>query len=183
MSSTPDQVFSSLDETKDYLNIARSNDDSNEKIQTARNAADNYTATQIRLHATIPINEPDPEYIDCDAPSRDNPFMNVLVSDIQHNPHKKKACKITDTKVRAQVENNFNYNLYKDVTDVYSKNNSQRQFVANPVTTIPNEQGKFANFLYNWKSSCKEDPKSCLRYEDIRQKREWAQSPKRKPMI
>lgn len=129
------------------------------------------------------INEPDPEYLDCDAPTKDNPFMNVLVSDIQHNPHKKKACKITDTKVKSQVETNFNYNLYKDVTDVYSKNNSQRQFVANPITTIPNEQGKFANFLYNWKSSCKEDPKSCLRHEDVRQKREWAKSPKRKPMI
>ncbi len=61
LSSTPDQVFSNLDETKDYLNIARSNDDSNEKITTARNASDNYTANQIRLHADIPIISSDPE--------------------------------------------------------------------------------------------------------------------------
>ena len=61
MSSTPDQVFSTLNETKDYLNIARSNDDSNEKINTARNASDNYTANQIRLHADIPLSIPDPE--------------------------------------------------------------------------------------------------------------------------
>ena len=61
MSSTPDQVFSTLNETKDYLNIARSNDDSNEKITTARNAADNYTANQIRLHADIPVTPTDPE--------------------------------------------------------------------------------------------------------------------------
>ena len=61
MSSTPDQVFSNLDETKDYLNIARSNDDSNVKINTARNASDNYTANQIRLHADIPIIPSDPE--------------------------------------------------------------------------------------------------------------------------
>ena len=61
MSSTPDQVFSNLDETKDYLNIARSNDDSNVKINTARNASDNYTANQIRLHADIPITNADPE--------------------------------------------------------------------------------------------------------------------------
>lgn len=61
MSSTPDQVFSTLNETKDYLNISRSNDDSNNKIETARNAADNYTANQIRLHATIPQVDPDPE--------------------------------------------------------------------------------------------------------------------------
>jgi hypothetical protein len=61
LSSTPDQTFSTLNETKDYLNIARSNDDSNNKINTARNAADNYTANQIRLHAEIPLTNTDPE--------------------------------------------------------------------------------------------------------------------------
>ncbi len=61
MSSTPDQVFSTIFETKDYLNIARSNDDSNVKINTARNASDNYTANQIRLHADIPVSPSDPE--------------------------------------------------------------------------------------------------------------------------
>ena len=61
MSSTPDQVFSNEEETKDYLNIARSNTDSDEKITTARNAGDNYVANQIRLHADIPVTDPDPE--------------------------------------------------------------------------------------------------------------------------
>jgi len=61
LSSTPDQVFSDVDETKDFLNIARSNDDSDEKITTARNAADNYIVNQIRLHATIPVTPSDPE--------------------------------------------------------------------------------------------------------------------------
>jgi len=60
LSSTPDQVFSNLDETKDYLNIARSNNDSNVKINTSRNASDNYIANQIRLHADIPVTA-DPE--------------------------------------------------------------------------------------------------------------------------
>jgi len=61
LSSTPNQVFSTLNETKDYLNIARSNDDSNNKINTSRNAADNYTANQLRLHASIPLTSTDPE--------------------------------------------------------------------------------------------------------------------------
>ena len=59
--STPNQTFSTLNETKDFLNIARSNDDSNEKINTNRNSADNYVANQIRLHANIPISDADPE--------------------------------------------------------------------------------------------------------------------------
>ena len=61
--STPSQTFSTENETKDYLNIARSNDDSNNKISTSRNAADNYVANQLRLHATVPVTgtENDPE--------------------------------------------------------------------------------------------------------------------------
>ena len=85
MSSTPDQVYSDLDETKDYLNIARSNDDSNEKIQTARNAADNYTANQIRLLADIPITTPDPELTSLAsqlAASYFNQFQNPMKSEV-----------------------------------------------------------------------------------------------------
>ena len=85
LSSTPDQVYSDLDETKDYLNIARSNDDSNEKITTARNAADNYTATQIRLHATIPLTDPDPELTSLAsqlAASYFNQFQNPMKPEV-----------------------------------------------------------------------------------------------------
>ncbi len=108
---------------------------------------------------------------ECQMPSKENPFMNVLISDIQHNPNKKEACKISDESVKKQVENHFNYNLYRDVSDVYQKNNSQRQFVSNPNTQIPNDQGAFAQYLYGWGASCKEDNTACLRYEDLRQKR------------
>lgn len=85
MSSTPDQTFSDLDETKDYLNIARSNDDSNEKITTARNAADNYTANQIRLHADIPLSDPDPELTSLSsqlAASYFNQFQNPMKAEV-----------------------------------------------------------------------------------------------------
>ena len=61
LSSVPNQVFSNLNETKDFLNIARSDDDSNSKIESSRNAADNYVANQIRLHADVPVTDPDPE--------------------------------------------------------------------------------------------------------------------------
>lgn len=85
MSSNPDQTFSSEEETKDYLNIARSNDDSNEKITTARNAADNYTANQIRLHAGIPLTDPDPELTSMAsqlAASYFNQFQNPMKAEV-----------------------------------------------------------------------------------------------------
>ena len=59
--SSPDQTYSTLNETKDFLNIARSNDNSDNKINTSRNASDNYVVNQIRLHASIPLSTPDPE--------------------------------------------------------------------------------------------------------------------------
>jgi len=85
LSSTPDQTFSDLNETKDYLNIARSNDDSNEKITTARNAADNYTANQIRLHADIPVSPSDPELTSLSsqlAASYFNQFQNPMKAEV-----------------------------------------------------------------------------------------------------
>jgi len=57
----PDQVFTVQNEVKDFLNIARSNTDSDVKIQTCQNAADNYVVNQIRLHAAIPVSPSDPE--------------------------------------------------------------------------------------------------------------------------
>ena len=86
--STPNQVFSTLNETKDYLNIARSNDDSNKKINTSRNAADNYTANQIRLHVIIPVtgNDNDPELSSLSsqlAASFFNHFQNPTKNDMR----------------------------------------------------------------------------------------------------
>ena len=87
MSSTPDQTFSSLNETKDFLNIARSNNDSNNKINTNRNAADNYTANQIRLHADIPVSgdDNDPELTSLAsqlAAAYFNQFQNPMKSEM-----------------------------------------------------------------------------------------------------
>lgn len=83
-----------------------------------------------------------PKY--CRKPTKENPFMNVLVSDYTDNVNIPEACRT----VPNEVEDNFNHNLYKDVGDVFSKNNGQRQFVTNPSTTIPNDQDAFREFLY-----------------------------------
>ncbi len=87
MSSTPDQVFSTLNETKDFLNIARSNDDSNNKINTNRNSADNYVVNQIRLHATVPVTgtDDDPELTSLSsqlAASYFNQFQNPMKTEM-----------------------------------------------------------------------------------------------------
>jgi len=85
--STPDQVFSTLNETKDFLNISRSNDDSNNKINTNRNSADNYVTNQIRLHASIPVSgtDNDPELVSLSsqlAASLFNQFQNPMKTEM-----------------------------------------------------------------------------------------------------
>ncbi len=60
MSSTPNQVFSDLTETKRFLNITPSETDQDDKIDVARNLADNYIDTQINLHDAIPISPSPP---------------------------------------------------------------------------------------------------------------------------
>ena len=61
-----------------------------------------------------------------------------------------------------KVEKDFNYNLYRDVSDLYNKNNSQRQYYTAPSTTIPNKQTEFAKWLYLAPPTCKEDTIRCV---------------------
>ena len=105
----------------------------------------------------------------CTPPTRNNPFMNVLMNEWADNPTRPAACEYPG--VDQEVEDHFNYDLYKDIDDLYEKNNGQRQFFTMPYTTIPNDQGSFARWLYEVPSTCKEDQSNCIRYEDLRSNR------------
>jgi hypothetical protein len=90
---------------------------------------------------------------DYSLPSKDNPFMNMLLPDIKYNPAHKGYKH--DDNIRQKIEKNFNHNLYKDISDVFNKDHSQRQYYTMPSTSIPNEQDKFANWLYKVPTTCK----------------------------
>lgn len=93
----------------------------------------------------------------CTEPTVNNPFMNVMMNDYSKNPNRKKACKSYDIpKIKEKIETTFNHNLYSDVTDIYNRNHSQRQFYTTASTTIPNDQNSFANWLYHSPPTCKE---------------------------
>jgi len=113
----------------------------------------------------IPSEQPE-----CIAPTLNNPFMNVLQNEYIDNPTRPPACEYED--VRDELESNFHYNLYQDLGDnIWEKNNSQRQFFTMPYTTIPNNQGDFARWLYKVGPVCKQDQEACYRYEDLRSNR------------
>jgi len=92
----------------------------------------------------------------CVAPSKKNPFMNVLMSDYTDAPDRSKACDITDKHVSTMSKDHFDSDLYRDVDDIFHKKASDRQFYTTPVTTIPNDSVGFAKWCYNRGQTCKE---------------------------
>ena len=93
-------------------------------------------------------------------PTVNNPFMNINL--ITHDPTQKQAPPSWNNEpLQEQIEDKFNYNLYRDVGDLYGKNNSQRQYYTAPSTTIPNNQTAFAKWCFNTGPTCKEKSLYC----------------------
>ena len=100
---------------------------------------------------------------ECMKPTSENPFSNVLMNEYETNPLRPPACKYED--VSKETNDKFFSNFYQDKFDIYNKKHFQRQFHSMPVTTIPNEQKVFAEFLYGKNKVCKENPEVCTGYE------------------
>lgn len=102
---------------------------------------------------------------DCVSPTVDNPFMNFNY--ITDNYHRKPACKafIEETQeaveTKEKITNAFNDKLYRDVGDLYSKRNSQREFYTVPYNGIPDQTAfaKWCNLIPG--GTCKEDGLRC----------------------
>lgn len=103
------------------------------------------------------------------APTKENPFMNVLLTDYVSNPQRGPAGDVDLPAVQDGVEQHFADGLYRNVNDVWNKNNSQRQYYTNPATTIPNDRDSFAKWCWSTPYTCKDGNLArCLRYEDVR---------------
>lgn len=95
---------------------------------------------------------------ECVKPTVNNPFMNAnLITDDRKRPP---ACK-PSVKIGKEIEDKFNTNLYRNVSDVFGKANGQRQFYTMPSTTIPNNQTAFAKWCYGVGPTCKEKTMFC----------------------
>jgi hypothetical protein len=94
----------------------------------------------------------------CREPDRENPFMNPLPYDDATLPA---ACDIEDPSVRRKMDKYFERNLFRDVSDVFSSQASDRQYYTVPVTTVPNDQTAVARWLYDIGPTCKEQQSQC----------------------
>ena len=126
--------------------------------QDSKNRIETYLTTE---------NLPDKEFYQnftkskqCTLPTYENPMMNAnLITDPRDRAP---ACKTWDNpKVEEDMNDKLNYNLYRDVSDVWDKMTLKRTFYTMPATTIPNDQNSFAKWCYNTAPTCKEKTAYC----------------------
>jgi hypothetical protein len=97
-------------------------------------------------------------------PTKQNPFMNVLIDEIKYNPKKPTAMSMMDPSVQVHMDEFFRTEFFSDPTDVFGKSQSQRQFITMPSTSIPNDVQSYRNWLYKINEpTCKEGSRqACL---------------------
>lgn len=90
-------------------------------------------------------------------PTPRNPFMNVLPDEVKYNPNRPEAAPVDGEVVKATLDDFFRVNWFSDPTDVFGRNQSQREFITMPSTTIPSDRESYQNWLYKIPGkTCKE---------------------------
>ena len=111
----------------------------------------------------------------CIKPTVDNPFMNYNYTNFDNNGNliDTQGCDPNNPEIKKMIDEKFNNNLFKDTSDLFGKNNSQRQFYTNVNTAITNDRESFAKWLYLNPKTCKEDQSMCSNknFEDLRSNR------------
>lgn len=100
----------------------------------------------------------------CQLPTRENPMANVLMGD---DPNRPPACSYPTVRADADAfvigDTPFGPARSRSSMPIYQQNAIARQFVSTPVSTIPGDQTKFAEWLYGSKNApmCKSDGSVC----------------------
>lgn len=96
-------------------------------------------------------------------PTPNNPFMNVNPTDYDRPQEYKdyyryKIEEDTPKKeyVEQEVKDDFTLGLYQDPNGkLWERHNSQREYISQPVGSVPNDQSEFAQWLYGREYVCK----------------------------
>lgn len=124
---------------------------------------------KLKNDVPIPVDvSTQPHNVGCQLPTKDNPFMNTPYFDIAADKEPPKSCTSYDNKgVQRKIEKEFDKGLYKNYTDIFGKENSQRQFFSVPYREGVPDQSAFAHWLYRTTDTCKEgNSLACLAVGD-----------------
>ncbi len=97
-------------------------------------------------------------------PTKTNPLMNVLLTDIKDQPNRPPAAPAYNERISEEINKSAQNDprLYQDLGDNLAFEHSMRNFHAMPNTQIPNNQKNFADFCYGNMASCKDgDVEQC----------------------
>ena len=109
------------------------------------------------LAPTAGADQEDDTGIPLTTPTPRNPFMNVLADEVKYNPNRPEAASVDGSVVKATLDDFFRVNWFSDPTDVFGRNQSQREFITMPSTTIPSDRETYQNWLYKIPGkTCKE---------------------------
>ena len=101
------------------------------------------------------------------VPTKNNPFMNTLISDLNRDDKKEAAKPCDFPSVEKQLQYLYNEGVYREVDDIFNRNNSQNRFHTVPCTegglgVLHGDTHTFANWLYSQgRPTCKEDSRYC----------------------
>lgn len=126
-----------------------------------------------RRRTTSIVAAPSPSGLTFQAPTPQNPLMNVRLTDIQDHPNRPAAEPAFNPKVEHDINQSaqtfvvndvagdgnstgLDDRLFRDLGDNYEFSKSMRNYFATPNTRIPNDQHAFAEFCYGSMISCKE---------------------------
>ena len=101
--------------------------------------------------------------------NKKNPLGNVLLPEITSDPNRPPAPPAFNSIVKNRIDNetkkmiqtqnstvkNTNSQLFGNLYEENDFDNSMWNYYANPITTVPNDQCSFAQFLYGDMTSCK----------------------------
>ena len=111
----------------------------------------------ILLHQLFPHGKKLESYVDYvkptskqyTMPTPDNPFMNVILTDISDKPDRPDAAPINDKEVRNQVYKAFQQtrDIHMDTSDLFDQTQAMRTFHTLQSAKVPNDQDGFLSFL------------------------------------
>lgn len=102
----------------------------------------------------------------CRKPTVDNPFTNIAWADYLDAGNLAEPCNVADSNIQQTMNYLYNSSIYRNIEDVFERENSQRTFYSVPITTIPNKQTEFAEWLYKTGPTCKENSQNCTYFEE-----------------
>jgi hypothetical protein len=139
-----------------------------EGFQNVGRAGGTIVSNIVGVEANLPYNDAapysGPALPDSVLPTARNLFMNVLVDEYKYNPDRPAAAPVSDPLVKQTLDDYFRVQWFSDPTDVFGKNQNQRQFITQPSTSIPNDRDSYQNWLYKIPGkTCKEGGRdACL---------------------